>query len=87
MAEPQKHAEKQAPQQFTREDIEVLNLVHPAGFDSEAQTLIAGRNITAALETPNGVLVQRYVARGGQQERYLIPWANIRSVKYATAKV
>jgi hypothetical protein len=84
MAEPQKHEAKQ-PQFLSVGEIEVVNLIHPAGFDSEAQTVIIGRNAQAAIEMPHGVLIQRYVARnGGQQERYLLPWANIRSVKYAS---
>lgn len=83
MAEPQKHEAKQHAQ-FPQTEIAVVNLVHPAGFDSETQTVIIGRNASAAIETPHGVLIQRYIARnGGDIERYLLPWANIRSVKYA----
>lgn len=87
MAEPQKSAEQKPSQPIiaTTSDIAVVNLVNSAGFDSEAQTVIVGKNVEAAIETDRGVLIQRRVGSGTEKtvERYLLPWSNIKSVKYA----
>lgn len=87
--EPQKSEAKFPPLVEEVDKIAVVNLVHTAGFDSEATTVIVGRNVDAALETEFGVLVQRRQGNLAEKKvkRYLLPWANIRSVEYADPPV
>jgi hypothetical protein len=66
--ETQKTAEKPAPLGEQPEKVAVVNLINAAGFDSEATTIIVGRNVDAALETDLGVLVQRRLGTLAEDE-------------------